>query len=217
LLIDHHVKMKDYVSYEIIEETSAATCEIIAKILFAKNQDISKKIATHLFAGIVSDSLNFTTSSTTSCTFAIAAKLVECGADIASTKQILFSVDFNQFNFLTALRQIAILEDGLLTVKLDKKMIEDYDLSMDFAKEGVREFQNISNAEVIVLFYEVENSLYNASLRSNEININPLARKYGGGGHQKACGVKDLDYSQQIALIDDLKQLLAGKQSFLCS
>ena len=41
-------------------------------------------------------------------------------------------------------------------------------------------------------------------IRSNKYNINPVAVKYGGGGHQKASGASVKDYAEAMALLEDL-------------
>ena len=44
-------------------------------------------------------------------------------------------------------------------------------------------------------------------LRSNRYNINPIAVKYGGGGHQKASGATVADYEIAMKMLADLDQL----------
>jgi nanoRNase/pAp phosphatase (c-di-AMP/oligoRNAs hydrolase) len=38
-------------------------------------------------------------------------------------------------------------------------------------------------------------------------NINPIAKKYGGGGHAKASGASLKDRDEAMALLEDLKAL----------
>ena len=44
-------------------------------------------------------------------------------------------------------------------------------------------------------------------IRSNQYNINPIATKYGGGGHQKASGATLKNKDEAMALLDDLNRL----------
>jgi phosphoesterase RecJ-like protein len=44
-------------------------------------------------------------------------------------------------------------------------------------------------------------------IRSNRYNINPIAIKYGGGGHQKASGATLKDRDEAMALLADLNAL----------
>jgi len=45
-------------------------------------------------------------------------------------------------------------------------------------------------------------------LRSAELNVNPIAVKYGGGGHAKACGATVPDYETAMAMLKDLDQMM---------
>jgi phosphoesterase RecJ-like protein len=57
-----------------------------------------------------------------------------------------------------------------------------------------------------VNFTESENGVL-CELRSNRFNINPIAVKYGGGGHQKASGATVKDYDTAMQMLDDLDSL----------
>ena len=46
-----------------------------------------------------------------------------------------------------------------------------------------------------------------AELRSNRYNIQPIAVKYGGGGHEKACGADVRDFAQAMEMLEDLKKI----------
>ena len=44
-------------------------------------------------------------------------------------------------------------------------------------------------------------------IRSNSYNINPIATKYGGGGHQKASGATLKNREEAMSLLNDLNAL----------
>ena len=46
-------------------------------------------------------------------------------------------------------------------------------------------------------------------LRSNRCNINPVAVKYGGGGHKKASGCVVKDRAEAMRLLADLDAVVA--------
>jgi len=48
-------------------------------------------------------------------------------------------------------------------------------------------------------------------LRSSRFNINPIAVKYGGGGHKKASGASVPDYETAMAMLKDLDALQEGE------
>ena len=44
-------------------------------------------------------------------------------------------------------------------------------------------------------------------IRSSLYNINPIAKKYGGGGHAKASGATLKNRDEAMAMLEDLKAL----------
>ena len=65
---------------------------------------------------------------------------------------------------------------------------------------------NIKGVDIWVNFTETENGIL-CELRSSKYNINPIAVKYGGGGHQKASGCTLKDRAEAMRLLDDLNSL----------
>ena len=49
-------------------------------------------------------------------------------------------------------------------------------------------------------------------LRSSKYNINPIAVKYGGGGHAKASGATVADRETAMAMLADLIAVAGGNQ-----
>jgi phosphoesterase RecJ-like protein len=64
----------------------------------------------------------------------------------------------------------------------------------------------IKGIDTWVNFTETENGVL-CEIRSNRHNINPIAVKYGGGGHQKASGATLKDKDEAMALLADLNSL----------
>ncbi|MBQ4563358.1 MAG: hypothetical protein IJA58_02625 [Lachnospiraceae bacterium] len=49
-------------------------------------------------------------------------------------------------------------------------------------------------------------------LRSGKYNINPIAVKYGGGGHQKASGATVKDRKEAMQMLADLDRMMEEKE-----
>ena len=62
---------------------------------------------------------------------------------------------------------------------------------------GIHSWVNFTETEAGVL----------CEIRSNRYNINPIATKYGGGGHKKASGATLKNKEEAMALLEDLKRL----------
>ena len=66
---------------------------------------------------------------------------------------------------------------------------------------------DIRGVDIWANFTETENGVL-CELRSSKYNINPIAVKYGGGGHAKASGATVKNREEVMAMLQDLEQLL---------
>jgi phosphoesterase RecJ-like protein len=69
---------------------------------------------------------------------------------------------------------------------------------------------DIRGVDIWVNFTETERGVL-CELRSGKYNINPVAVKYGGGGHQKASGATVPDRETAMAMLRDLDKMAGGQ------
>ena len=65
---------------------------------------------------------------------------------------------------------------------------------------------DIKGVDIWVNFTESDEGVL-CELRSGCFNINPIAVKYGGGGHQKASGACVPDHDTAMAMLADLDKM----------
>ena len=70
---------------------------------------------------------------------------------------------------------------------------------------------DIRGVDIWVNFTEVETGVL-CELRSSRFNINPIAVKYGGGGHAKASGATVADKETAMAMLEDLNKMMEDNQ-----
>ena len=63
---------------------------------------------------------------------------------------------------------------------------------------------DLRGVEIWVNFTEVEEGKILVEIRSNKQTVQPVAVKYGGGGHAKACGCAVSTKEEAMALLEDL-------------
>ena len=63
---------------------------------------------------------------------------------------------------------------------------------------------DLRGVEIWVNFTEVEEGKILVEIRSNKHTVQPVAVKYGGGGHAKACGCAVSTKEEAMALLEDL-------------
>lgn len=208
--IDHHPSDEIYGNINISNPLACSTCEVLANIFYSNSKYIvSKKTATYLYSGILTDSNCFTTSNTISDTLYYASKLTKDGNfDISSLNNYLFSKSIKEFNAVTKFRNKLIIKDSVGYVVLDKKSLKSLNMSKDEAKNSIDEFKHINGLKIWAVFAEdSKTNLYDGSIRSKSIYvINDICSKYNGGGHKNACGVKNLSLNQVKSLINDLSK-----------
>ena len=69
---------------------------------------------------------------------------------------------------------------------------------------------DMKGVSIWVNFTETEQGVQ-CEIRSNAHNINPIAVKYGGGGHSKASGATVPDRQTAMAMLADLDEMGADK------
>ena len=68
---------------------------------------------------------------------------------------------------------------------------------------------DLRGVDVWVNFTETDEKVL-VEIRSSKYNINPIAVKYGGGGHAKASGASVADKAAAMALLADLDALVTA-------
>lgn len=212
--IDHHIKREEYGDIEIVDDSFESCCGLIADICISLGYEITKEAAEALYTGMVTDSGRFRYDSTTSKTFSIASKLLETGIDILNIYNKLYLDDFE----MVLLRAKYVLKIKFTKNNVAYIFTTDEDLKelntdiYNVSRGMVNTMSGIKNVDIWVNFTEdKENKQVIVEIRSNKYNINPIAVKYGGGGHAKASGasVESFDVAKQI--LNELDALAGEK------
>lgn len=207
--IDHHPYSGNYGDYEFIEESMSSSCEIITEFIRSfQKEPLSYENARVLYAGMLTDTLSFTIASVTSKTLYLAAWLLESGLDVAQIQDELFLQDSNIYDYVTYLRGICTVDNGLVYAYVSTETLAKYQLDFNQAKEFVNVYKSRKDAKIWVLMIEMPDGLFNLSIRSRNIVINDIATKFGGGGHKFASATKNLKFEETQQLLIDLKNRL---------
>ncbi len=213
LKIDHHPLGESYAVHTVLDESAASTSEIIAGLIEAvmMGEPMDPAAARFLYMGILTDSLNFSTANTTAKTLSAAAYLARSGLDLPQINRDLYLMDAKEYAFINWLRQSAIADDGLLYAVITRDDLLRLDVKPGIAKEHINVLGQVSDYTIWAMFIEQEEDglvVYNGSIRSREVTVNDIAKRYNGGGHRLATAVKKLDRSSITQVISDLKERL---------
>lgn len=198
--IDHHKSNTNFGVLNIVE-VEVSTTVVLYKLL-KEGFAIEKKVAEALYAGLLTDSINFTTTLVNSQTFELASELLGYGLNVSYISEMI-----NKRNSLAHTRLIARAIENLElfnNAKIAVMVLESKDLKATGAKgsdlNGIIDFAiALVTVEVAVLIVELDNIL-KVSIRSKNEDISTVATKFGGGGHKNAGG-----FEVKSGKIDELK------------
>ena len=206
---DHHIFCEKIADDEVVDTSFESCCGLVAHFALECGLRLNPQSAKALYTGMVTDSGRFRYDSTTARTFAIASKLLEQGVDTNDIFRKLYA---------DSLENKRLKAQFIMKVKLTANKVayiyttrEEFDaLGLDtftVSRGMVNTMADIKGVGIWVNFTETEKGVL-CELRSGDLNINPIAVKYGGGGHAKASGATVADRETAMAMLADLDAML---------
>lgn len=211
--IDHHPNDDKYGDLMWVDTTASSTSELIYELyLYGKDKGLilSDEGARLLYAGIVGDTGRFLFPSTTEKTFAYAGELIHYQFSRTKLYDQMYElkpevVHLNGY----VLQNFTVDKHGVASVKLTKKILEQFQTKPSEASQIVGTLGNVAGIKVWVFFIE-EEEVIRVRLRSKGPVINGVAKNYNGGGHPLAAGASIYDWKE----VDDvLAELVAVCQA----
>ena len=206
--LDHHIFCEKIADAEVIDTSFESCCGMVTALAMECGWKVSKEAAKALYTGMITDSGRFRYDCTSSQTFRLASFLMERSFDTSDIYRNLYADDL----FMIKLRaqytlKINVTQQGVAYIYTPLDEAKGYNAdSFTLSRGMVNVMSEIRGIHSWVNFTETENGVL-CEIRSNTYNINPIATKYGGGGHQKASGATLKDKNEAMALLEDLKML----------
>lgn len=188
--IDHHISNDGFGHVVFVKPDSSSTSEIIYELIKAMDLEITRERAEHLYTGIVTDTGSFQHPNTTSDSFSISASLVGHGVDPARVADALYSDNsVSRMRLLgLALSHIDVMGE-ICSLMLTREMLDLCGASMEESEDFVDLPLSLRGVKIGLLFREQVNGQVRISFRSkDEIDVDEIARHFGGGGHEAASG-----------------------------
>ncbi len=207
--IDHHIFCGQIAQVEVTDNSYESCCGLIAQFAMESGLRLTPLAAKSLYTGMVTDSGRFRYDATTAQTFRLAAYLREQPFTTEDIYQNLYADDHAN----KKLKAQFVLK----TQFTDKKVAYLYNTLEECQGLGVDTFTisrgmvntmaDTKGVDIWVNFTETAEGVL-CELRSSCYNINPIAVKYGGGGHAKASGATLEDRAQAMAMLRDLDDMI---------
>ncbi len=206
VVFDHHRQGSEPVenaTLSYIEPYASSACEMVAEILqyICDNIRIRPIEADTIYAGIVIDTNNFTNKAGAR-TFEAAAFVRRCGADIVRVRKLLRS-DMNEYKAKAeAVRHSEVYRDCFAISVCPSAGLQSPTI---VGAQAANELLNISGIKASFVMTYYNNEVYISARSIDEVNVQLIMEKLGGGGHMTIAGaqLKDTDMDQVTQLIKD--------------
>jgi phosphoesterase RecJ-like protein len=175
---------------------------------------VDEAAATALYTAVMTDTGGFRFGNTTPAAFEVAAALVRLGARPDEVSHWIYESQSEATVRLLGemLRSLELHHEGrIATVQLLDAMFERAGATAADAEDLVDYPRAIAGVDAVALIRQQGPKSFKGSLRSRgDIDVEAIARSYGGGGHKNAAGFEaDADPSQLVTdLVAGLRKAL---------
>lgn len=208
VVLDHHRQSKDVIQNAVlsyIEPYASSACEMVAEILqyFSDGIRIRNIEADSIYAGIMIDTNNFLTK-TGVRTFEAAAFLRRCGADVTRVRK-LFRENVEDYRAKgEAIRNAELFKDCFAISECPSEGLESPTV---VGAQAANELLNVVGVKASFVLTDYRNTIYISARSIDEINVQIIMERLGGGGHLNIAGAQ-LEHHSVVEAKDILKETL---------
>ena len=206
--IDHHIYCETFTDLEVVNTTYESCSGLITEFALEGGLALSPNSAKALYTGMVTDSGRFRFDSVNANTFRLASALMEQKFDTNEIYNNLYADDFEYVRLRAQfVLKIQFTKNNVAYIYTTKEEFDCYGKdSFTISRGMVNTMADLKGVHTWVNFTDIGDKVL-VEIRSNTYNINPIAVKYGGGGHQKASGASVDNYEVAMEMLKDLDRL----------
>ena len=211
--MDHHLFVQTIADVEFIDSSYESCCGIVAHFAKESGLKLDTIAAKSLYTGLISDSGRFRYDTTTARTFMLASFLLETPFSITDVYLPLYSDSYESKKLKAQfILKIQFTKANVAYIYTTKEELDTPNVDTFTVSRGmVNTMADMNGVSIWCNFTETDKGVL-CELRSNRHNINPIAVKYGGGGHAKASGATLPDRQTAMAMLEDLDKLIGENQ-----
>lgn len=210
IIIDHHQNETDIEKVSIFykDPNFASAAEMIIDLARTFNYIITSEAATYLYGGMVTDTGRFLYMNQPEKTFELASYVMRFNPNFQEFYDYLYTETLQKRQTKNLFSQFEITENGVAYRKNDYELILKSGLEFQSISRGmVNQMAGIKEIPIWANFTEdFENGVIIGEFRSRGITIVDIAKKYGGGGHNQACGATLSGWDQVDLILKDLDE-----------
>lgn len=205
VVLDHHRRGNEIIENAVlsyVEPYASSTCEMVAEILqyFSDDLRLRNIEADCIYAGIIIDTNNFITRAGVR-TFEAAAFLRRSGADMTRVRKMLRD-NFDSYKAKAeAVRSAEIYRECFAIAVCPSEGLESPTV---VGAQAANELLNIAGVKASFVLTTYNREVYISARAIDEINVQLMMEKMGGGGHINIAG------AQVKESIENVKEMLKG-------
>ena len=204
VVLDHHrqgTEIIENATLSYVEAYASSACEMVSEILqyIGDNIRISPEEADCMYSGIMIDTNNFM-GKTGVRTFEAAAFLRRNGADVTRVRN-LFREDAIEYKAKAdAVSQAEIYRNAFA---ISTCTSEDIESPTIVGAQAANELLNIRGVKASFIMTEYQNQIFVSARSIDEINVQIIMEKMGGGGHLNTagCQLSGISISEAIGIL----------------
>ncbi len=202
VIFDHHRQTNEAIDTAVlsyVEPYASSTSEMIAEIMqyIGGNLKLRPVEADALYAGIMIDTNNFLAKAGVR-TFEAAAYLRRSGADVTRVRKY-FRSEINDYKIKAD--AIGRSEIYLKHYAISVCASSDVDGPMILGAQVANELLNIKDMKATFVLTEYNNIIYISARSIDEVNVQVIMEKLGGGGHLSVAGTQLENTSIEEAVV----------------
>lgn len=211
--IDHHVSNGGFSPLRFLDPKASSTGELLYRLMRRMHVKMTKDICTNLYAAIITDTGGFRYSSTHQETLRAAGDLVEGGADPQWISENIYESDPPaKLQLLSKVLETLTLdmENRIASLVVTRKHLQDTGASMEHTDGFIDIPRTVKGIDIAMLYTQMDGNQYKLSLRSKgKVNVEKIARRFGGGGHinAAACRIDGDIETIQSQVLEAVKEL----------
>jgi phosphoesterase RecJ-like protein len=200
--IDHHPGNTMFGAVNWFDVSAAACGEMVFDLVRELGVPLTLEIATHVYITILTDTGSFHYSHITPRTFDICRQCMDAGVDPPAVARSIF--DSNNLGrlrlFGAVLSRMQLDASGrVATLMVDRQLTRETGGAYEDTEGLINLPLTVKEIQASVFFKENGSDDWRVSMRSKDhIDINAVAKMYGGGGHKNASGCSALGTFEEL-------------------
>ena len=204
VVLDHHRRGAETIenaTLSYVEAYASSACEMVSEILqyIGGNIKIRPDEADCMYSGIMIDTDNFMTK-TGVRTFEAAAFLRRNGADVTRVRK-LFRENANEYKARADTVSQAEIYRNAYAISICTS--EDLHSPTIVGAQAANELLNIRGVKASFVLTDYQNQVYVSARSIDEVNVQIIMERLGGGGHMNiaGCQMEDVSLMEAISIV----------------